>query len=149
MIQCFHNSRLLKLQGWHKETNTDSFYHQNWSPETETVSVKLGYMVSLTLIWKYQLNKNIKMNLINVFSGCEDKWITGPTGCYRLFSGSISRLNAENKCKSVNGNLVKIETQEENNFLSSILRIRKGNAIHIIYYIFSCFNICIRLSSHE
>lgn len=74
----------------------------------------------------HDCDKNEAAGVIcNLNTGCEDKWITGPTGCYRLFSGSISRLSAENKCKSVNGHLVKIETQEENNFLSSILRIRK------------------------
>ncbi|CAE1270052.1 PRSS12 [Acanthosepion pharaonis] len=74
----------------------------------------------------HDCDKNEAAGVIcNLNTGCEDQWIAGPAGCYRLFNGTMSRYDAENKCKSLNGHLVKIETQEENNFLSSILRTWK------------------------
>lgn len=65
-------------------------------------------------------------------TGCEEKWTAGKHGCYRLFSGSTSRYSAENTCKSIKGHLARIETQEENDFINSILRSRKGKHYWLI-----------------
>ncbi|XP_052786352.1 uncharacterized protein LOC128221780 isoform X2 [Mya arenaria] len=55
--------------------------------------------------------------------GCPTDWLAGPTGCYQLINNIVSkRTFAVNKCARRGGHLVTIETELENNFISSIYR---------------------------
>ncbi|GAB1602923.1 atrial natriuretic peptide-converting enzyme-like isoform X1, partial [Argonauta hians] len=62
-------------------------------------------------------------------TGCKPGWISGPSGCYRLFTGNAQRHKAKETCYSKGSHLVIIDSQEENEFLSVILAIIKTNNV--------------------
>ncbi|KAL4241093.1 Neurotrypsin [Mactra antiquata] len=54
--------------------------------------------------------------------GCPDGWIAGPTGCYQVSLGKVTKKDfAINRCLSKGGYLATIETDEENHFISNAL----------------------------
>ncbi|XP_052823994.1 snaclec bitiscetin subunit alpha-like [Octopus bimaculoides] len=61
--------------------------------------------------------------------GCKPGWISGPSGCYRLFIGNARRLNAKEMCYTKDSHLVIIDSLEENDFLSVLLQTNNDNHV--------------------
>ncbi|CAI9722756.1 serine protease svh-1-like isoform X3 [Octopus vulgaris] len=61
--------------------------------------------------------------------GCKPGWISGPSGCYRLFIGNARRLNAKEMCYTKDSHLVIIDSLEENAFLSVLLQTNNDNHV--------------------
>ncbi|XP_036359157.1 atrial natriuretic peptide-converting enzyme-like isoform X2 [Octopus sinensis] len=62
-------------------------------------------------------------------TGCKPGWISGPSGCYRLFIGNARRLNAKEMCYTKDSHLVIIDSLEENAFLSVLLQTNNDNHV--------------------
>ncbi|CAI9722758.1 atrial natriuretic peptide-converting enzyme-like isoform X3 [Octopus vulgaris] len=62
-------------------------------------------------------------------TGCKPGWISGPSGCYHLFSGNIQRLNAKEMCDTEDSHLVIIDSLEEDAFLSVLLQTNNDNHV--------------------
>ncbi|XP_014781022.2 secretory phospholipase A2 receptor [Octopus bimaculoides] len=63
------------------------------------------------------------------FHSCKPGWISGPSGCYRLFIGNARRLNAKEMCYTHDSHLVIIDSLEENKFLSVLLQTNNDNHV--------------------
>ncbi|ESP00921.1 hypothetical protein LOTGIDRAFT_176461, partial [Lottia gigantea] len=66
-----------------------------------------------------------------VVGGCEEGGVARDGSCYMFFVGARDLKQAIEKCASYNASLVNIESEEENNFLSNILKVATDD--HVWY----------------
>ena len=58
-------------------------------------------------------HSNLKVTSSGLES-CGDQWTSLSTGCYHFITGPVNWQSAKGQCEEMNGQLVQIETEEEN-----------------------------------
>lgn len=59
--------------------------------------------------------------------GCENGWLAGNGFCYKLVKTAVTFYDAEAGCRSLESYLVKIDSQQESNFVSNLLMAERAD----------------------